>query len=389
MADQVTNPTAGEAANQPGAGASDSGAPGSQYRPGMLVSVPHPGIPDDEGDQPGGPEPSEAKQPGPAKSGQESKATNLEDGGAGDSPGKEDGGQEQAGQDGQPFMVLDYKGRKVPVKDHDELVRMAQQGFDYTVKTQMLAPHLNDLRTLANLRANPTTAAQLEALLNGQALPGTGPAGGQAAGGQAPAKLPEIYVRDQQGNIMRDEDGQPMKADPTFVYALRDYVEALGLDKPAQAAMSPELASLATQVQVGKVASYVKQTYGRDDFTAAIPLIQHAMVSQGIRAGDPRDSPDTWVAIYSHLALTNQLPAAKAPGGDPNKDAGGAEEPTSKRKNMSETKVAAKSATPDNTGQSGKALDEAIGRAKQHGSMANWSQAVGLVISHPDLEQGA
>jgi hypothetical protein len=264
------------------------------------------------------------------------------------------------------------------------LLRLAQQGFDYTVKTQMLAPHLADLRAIAALKADPARAAQLQALLSGQALP-TGDGAPSQAGPAAP-KLPVIYVRDPQGNILRGEDGQPVKADPTFVHAIKDYVDALGLEsKAGPATLTPELAAITTQVQVGKVSAYVKETYGREDFSSAIPLIQEAMVAQGITAGDPRDNPTTWLSIYNHLALTNGLPAPgrPAPGAAP--DPG--QQPSSKRANKSDIKAAAQTPARDNSPRPKQDFDQAIKRAKENGTLANWTQAVGLVISHPGLEE--
>jgi hypothetical protein len=393
MDGQVTNPT-GEAAANPSQVEAGAPAPsGSQYRTGMLVSVPHPGIPDDE-DQPGGQQAGATtptaqrsargpNRPGPARPHQEPPRANLEDGGAGEDPG-DTGQPADSGQEPAPYKVLDYKGRQVPVRDEAELLRLAQQGFDYTVKTQMLAPHLADLRAIAALKADPARAAQLQALLSGQALP-TGDGAPSQAGPAAP-KLPVIYVRDPQGNILRGEDGQPVKADPTFVHAIKDYVDALGLEsKAGPATLTPELAAITTQVQVGKVSAYVKETYGREDFSSAIPLIQEAMVAQGITAGDPRDNPTTWLSIYNHLALTNGLPAPgrPAPGAAP--DPG--QQPSSKRANKSDIKAAAQTPARDNSPRPKQDFDQAIKRAKENGTLANWTQAVGLVISHPGLEE--
>jgi hypothetical protein len=269
------------------------------------------------------------------------------------------------------------------VKDEAELISLAQQGIDYTVKTQMLAPHLNDLRAIAAIKADPAKAAQLQALLSGQAMPQAGGAPGQQP---AASKLPVIYVRDEFGNVVRGQDGQPVQADPTFVHAIKDFVDALGLGKPAApAALPPELAGLVTQTQVGRVAAYVKETYGREDFTSAIPMIQQAMVAQGITQGDPRDNPDTWLNIYNYMALTNRLPAPgqAAPGAVP--APGG--QPKSQRANKSDIKAAAQTPNLNNTRDRGRDLDAAIKRAKEQGSSNAWQDAVGLIISHPDLER--
>lgn len=377
MSMEATNPTDQAPANQQDAGAGGGEQPGSQYRTGMLVSVPHPGI---QEDQPGeGPE-AGGQAPGPERPGQEPARANQE----GEREG-EDHGQPEAGEV-KPYRVLPYRGRHVPVKDEAELERLASQGLDYTTKTQMLAPHLADMRALAALRADPAKAAQLNALLSGQPLPEAGGAPGQPAT-PAPAKLPVIYVRDQLGNVVHGEDGKPVQADPTFVHAIKDYVDGLGLERQGgPAPMAPELAGLVTQAQVARVADYVKQTYGREDFTAAIPMIQEAMVAQGIRAGDARDNPDTWLSIYHHLALTSRLTTAGAAPAPQGQAPGG--QPTSKRANKSETKAAAQTATPSTARDRGKDLDAAIKRAMEQGGSQVWREAVGLAVHHPDLEQG-
>ena len=233
MDPNATNPTPDATANPtPGADSSDFGS-----RPNIdhntMVYVPHPGL-DDGDEQPGGQQSQPQPQPQAAPRRAPERATANRQG---------EGGQEQTqpqpsgdGDQAQPFKVIKYKGREVAIDSEDKYHELASQGLDYTVKTQMLAPYLNDLKSLARLRSTPEGAARLEAILRGEepgAIPGgqAGGAGrlpGQGGGQPAPAKLPEIYVRDPNGNVVYGDDGQPVKADPTFVHAVRDMLQAMG-----------------------------------------------------------------------------------------------------------------------------------------------------------------
>jgi hypothetical protein len=279
--------------------------------------------------------------------------------------------------------VIKYKGREVAIESEEKYHELASQGLDYTVKTQMLAPYLNDLKALARLRSTPEGAARLEAILRGED-PGASP-GGQPA----PAKLPEIYVRDAMGNVVYGEDGQPVKADPTFVHAVRDMLQAMGYDQAGQGrgqapGIPPELAPLVTERQVAQVDAYVKQNFNRDDFRAAIPAIQEAMLARGITPGDPRDNPDTWLNIYTHLALTGGIPAPA--GGQANGGAGDPP-PSQRRPNKSAAKEAGQVPAHQMNQPPGHDLDAAIARAKKHGRSSDWQEVVGLVVGHPALQE--
>jgi len=389
MTPPATNPAPDAPANPPQAGA-DAREIGS--RPSIdentLVYLPHPGLDDDE--QPAGgretPAPTGQTQP-PERS-----AANRE--------GEAGQGQSQTGADGdqaatKPYKVIKYKGREVAIESEEKLNELVGQGFDYTVKTQMLAPYLNDLKALARLRSTPEGAARLEAILRGED-PGANPNGQTGGAGRPPdpAKLPEIYVRDAMGNVVYGDDGQPVKADPTFVHAVRDMLQALGFDQPGQAGQGrsqapgipPELAPLVTERQVAQVEAYVRQNFNRDDFRAAIPAIQQTMLASGITPGDPRDNPDTWLNIYTHLALTGGIPAPV--GGQASGGAGGqgTPPPSVRRENKSAAKDAGRVPAGQYNQSPGRELDAAIARAKEHGRLQDWEKVVGMVITHPDLE---
>lgn len=404
MSFPATNPTPDASANPPqaGAGSSDFGS-----RPNIdhntLVYVPHPGL-DDGDEQPGGPEPQPQAAPRRAPERREASPARTANrqgaGGQGQSQPGADGDQDPAASPApaQPYKVIKYKGREVAIESEDKYHELASQGLDYTVKTQMLAPYLNDLKALARLRSTPEGAARLEAILRGEE-PGTagGAAGlaGQRGGQPAPAKLPEIYVRDAMGNVVYGEDGQPVKADPTFVHAVRDMLQAMGYDQPGQAGQAgqgrgpapgipPELAPLVTERQVAQVDAYVKQNFNRDDFRAAIPAIQEAMLARGITPGDPRDNPDTWLNIYTHLALTGGIPAPA--GGQANGGAGDPP-PSVRRPNKNAAKEAGQVPAHQMNQPPGLDLDKAIARAKEHGRSSDWQEVVGLIVGHPALQE--
>ena len=408
MDPNATNPTPDATANPtPGADSSDFGS-----RPNIdhntMVYVPHPGL-DDGDEQPARQESQPQPQPQPQaapRRAPERRPANLAgtanrpgEGGQGDPQPQPSGDGDQA--PAQPFKVIKYKGREVAIDSEDKYHELASQGLDYTVKTQMLAPHMRDLQALARLRSTPEGAARLEAILRGED-PGASqpqPAGGanrlpgQGGGQPAPAKLPEIYVRDAMGNVVYGDDGQPVKVDPTFMHGVRDMLQALGLgqSQPGQAPGVPrELAPLVTERQVARVEAYVKQSFGREDFRAAIPAIQEAMLTRGISPGDPRDNPDTWLNIYTHLALTGGIPApAGGQASGENGGAGGQEAPppSVRRENKSAAKDAGQVPAGQFNQSPGRELDAAIARAKEHGRSQDWEKVVGLVITHPDLEK--
>jgi hypothetical protein len=391
MSFPATNPTLDASANPtPGADSSDFGS-----RPNIdhntMVYVPHPGL-DDGDEQPGGPEPQ--PQAAPRRAPERATANRQGEGGQEQTQPQPSGDGDQA----QPFKVIKYKGREVAIDSEDKYHELASQGLDYTVKTQMLAPYLNDLKSLARLRSTPEGAARLEAILRGEepgAIPGgqAGGAGrlpGQGGGQPAPAKLPEIYVRDPNGNVVYGDDGQPVKADPTFVHAVRDMLQAMGYDQPGQEGQGrgqapgipPELAPLVTERQVARVEAYVKQSFNRDDFRSAIPAIQETMLARGIVPGDPRDNPDTWLNIYTHLALTGGIPA---PAGGQASGGAGDPPPSVRRPNKSAAKEAGQVPTHQMNQPPGHDLDKAIARAKEHGRSSDWQEVVGLVVDHPAL----
>lgn len=400
MSFPATNPTPDAPANPtPGAESSDFGS-----RPNIdhntMVYVPHPGL-DDGDEQPARQESQPQSQPqaAPRRAPERRPASP-----AGTANRPSEGGQEQPqpqpSGDGdqtpaQPFKVIKYKGREVAIDSEDRYHELASQGLDYTVKTQMLAPHMRDLQALARLRSTPEGAARLEAILRGED-PGTAGGAvrlpGQGGGQPAPAKLPEIYVRDGLGNVVYGEDGQPVKADPTFVHAVRDMLQAMGFDQAGQAGQGrgqapgipPELAPLVTERQVSQVEAYVKQSFGREDFRAAIPAIQEAMLASGIAPGDPRDNPDTWLNIYTHLALTGGVPAPA--GGQANGGAGDPP-PSIRRPNKSAAKEAGQFPAHQMNQPPGHDLDKAIARAKEHGRSSDWQEVVGLVVGHPALQE--
>lgn len=71
-----------------------------------------------------------------------------------------------------PKHVIKWQGQDKEVTQ-DELISLAQQGFDYTQKTQALADERNQLapyQGLANvIKADPVKAAQIAAIISGQA----------------------------------------------------------------------------------------------------------------------------------------------------------------------------------------------------------------------------
>lgn len=69
-------------------------------------------------------------------------------------------------QTAKPYKVLKYHGQEVPVGSEEELVGLAQQGLDYTRKTQRLAPYRGFIE---KLERDPALMARVVGLMNGNA----------------------------------------------------------------------------------------------------------------------------------------------------------------------------------------------------------------------------
>jgi hypothetical protein len=368
--DPVTNPEAGAQATPeiPGAEAQD---PGSQIDENIVVSVPHPDF--DQNQQGGSDDRALVDQD---QAGQGEQQAPAPDGESTEAQG------DQEGQD--PYMVLNYRGRDVPIASEDHLRNLAQQGFDYTVNMQMLAPHRETLKRVFQAQSDPQRAKILEAVLNGQPLeqgqPGQQP-------GQAREGLPRIYVRDQLGNLVYGEDGQPMLADASFVYGVVDALKGMGIDPEQikahaqpqpQPGYDPMLARVVNRELVSEVSEYIKQAYGREDFGEAIPLIKQEMAAMGITANDPRDNPQTWEHFYLRLLGQGKL--------------SGDGKPQSKVKarpeNKSGLKEQALHSSINPNANPGFDREAAIAKAIEGGKVDDFVPVVGQIIgNHPDFEE--
>lgn len=388
MGDEVTNGGDSQTAAQPNQAGAGGGDLASQIGPETIVQVSHP---DFEQSPENG---AETQTPGdtPAATAQAQAAPTGADGQDGggqapQAPQAPQGPEGQAGEGGEakPYAVLNYRGQDVPVQTEEQMRNLAQQGFSYNVNMEMLAPHKATLQRIFALQADPEKAPILEALLTGGEMPsgpaaaGTGQAPGQAGGG-----LPEIFVKDELGNVMRGEDGQPMKADATFMHGIVDTLKALGIDpaKLSQAgqenkapATDPRVASMVSEREIASYSQYCSDTYGVD-FKAAVPKVQEAMSHMGIGTGDPRDTPKTWDGIVAHLVATGQLSKA-----DP-AAAGGEARPENKSKLKEQAQVAQAS----NKQPGGFDRKAAIAAAIKEGGGNAFVGVVGSLVSHPDLE---
>lgn len=385
MGDEVTNGGDSQTAAQPNQAGAGGGDLASQIGPETIVQVSHP---DFEQSPENG---AETQTPGetPAATAQAQADPTGSDGqdGGGQAPQALQGleGQAAEGGEAKPYAVLNYRGQDVPVQTEEQMRNLAQQGFSYNVNMEMLAPHKATLQRIFALQNDPEKAPILEALLTGGEMPsgpaaaGTGQEPGQAGGG-----LPEIFVKDELGNVVRREDGQPMKADATFMHGIVDTLKALGIDpaKLSQAgqenkapATDTRIADIVSEREIASYSQYCSDTYGVD-FKAAVPKVQEAMSHMGIGHGDPRDTPKTWDGIVAHLVATGQLSKA-----DP-AAAGGEARPENKSKLKEQAQVAQAS----NKQPGGFDRKAAIKKAQTTGTTESWAKVVGGLVSHPDLE---
>jgi hypothetical protein len=368
MGDEIlTNPQEETAAN-PGQGADDFSASGSQFKEGDLVRVAHPDF--DQADDAA--VKADGDGAGQSRDGAAMGEANERE--AGEEAGLERNQEDEArSEEGEPVATLTYRGQKVPVKSREQLMELASKGLDYTTKTQMAAPYVHLAQAMNALEArDPKKAQMVVDILSGQ--DGESAQGAQNAQG---ADQPEHY-------FITDENGQKVPVDNTFVQALDTVLKARGItpealqqqlnqrQDPNQAAANQYMSRLVTKEQVNEASSYVKNTFGRDDFMQAIPLIQQEMAQAGITQGDPRDNPTTWVQVYQTLALSGRLPQTQKA------------KPESKR----ELKQKAQSGKLANASEKGKAWQEYAKKAIESGENQDFVRAVGARITHPDFEKG-
>lgn len=313
------------------------GGTGSDQPQGIgMVTVPHPDL-----DQPGGGEPTEPQTP--------------------------EGPERDGAPPAEPVTVLRYRGQEYPIESAEQLEQLASMGLDYAAKTQLAAPYVQFAKSMSELeRTNPQAAEQVKALLQGKEPPTAQPAAGQAE---------PLY--------MQNPDGSLAPVPQEFVQLLDQYLERKGLTgKNPAAADNPELDELRQAVapmvlnqRLEACQDYVKKTYGRDDFQKAVPLIQQELAAMGVAAGDPRDNPQTWLGIYAQLALAGRLDGI---------------DPQTKIKDRPENKSGLKrGALPPGSTQTPKAPEgwrAATEKALKTGSAKDLEAAIGLRISHPDLE---
>lgn len=86
-----------------------------------------------------------------------------------DEESSEGRGQPQGStKDGEPILTLNHQGREIPISSKEDLILLAQQGLDYTVKTQQLSPFR---KAIEYLNRNPEAMARLQAQMEGKEVP--------------------------------------------------------------------------------------------------------------------------------------------------------------------------------------------------------------------------
>ena len=342
-----------------------------------LVRVPHPDFDPEPG--PLGGQQNEGTQAEPAADPNQGEPTpqGAEQAQGGETPpdsGTEAEPGQAQGQAAEPYMKLKHRGREIAVDSVDKARALAQMGLDYSAKTHAIAPIVQRYPALIQALSNPDLAARVDAVLNGQAIPGQDP--GQAPQGQQ-AQPPAIMVTDP-------ETGQKVPVDQGFIEVLDQYFTAKGLGKPepdqalmqrleALEATAPAPREVADR-QVEAVSQHIKATLGFDDFKEAVPMIIEDMAAQGIGRGDPRDNPQTWIDTYKNLRLTGRFTGKRETTPKPKTD-------------LHQTKVQAAGASPaPGTKQGGIDWKAMTKKAMETGQANDMVAAVSARISHPDFE---
>jgi len=283
-------------------------------------------------------------------------------------PKTQDSGPATAGESA--FAVLKYRGAEVPVPTREKMIELAQKGLDYQVKTTAIAPYLRQAQALNTLeRTNPELARRVQAIL----------ASGQDLATQPPQPQPAAQPLDI---IVKDPEGNPVKVPQQFVDAQIQILKSLGIDpqalgqaKAQPTGYDPDLAAVITERQVRRTEAEIKQAYGdAHDFRAAIPQIMQTMASMGIGKNDPRDNPNTWKSIYADLALRGITAPATV-----------RTTPTAKT-TMKESAAAANPSIQGGKSSKNQFLREAMNKALGSGDQKAIADAVGQMISHPELE---
>ncbi|KIX13995.1 hypothetical protein [Dethiosulfatarculus sandiegensis] len=364
MGDEILTNPQGEKAANPGQGADEFSTSGSQFKEGDLVRVEHPDF--DQADDAAVKADGEAA--GQARDGAAMGESDERE--TGDQAGSEQNREGDSGsEEGKPVATLTYRGQQVPIKSREQLIELASKGLDYTAKTQMAAPYVHLAQAMNVLEAkDPQKAQQVIDILSGREQSG-------AQKAQNANQAEQFFIT--------DENGQKLPVDNTFIQALDTVLQARGLtpealqqqlnqqQDPNQAAASQYMSRLVTKEQVNEVSSYVKNTFGRDDFMQAIPMIQQEMAQAGITQGDPRDNPTTWIQAYQNLALSGRLPQTKMA------------KPESKRG----LKQKAQSGKFSDAEAKAEAWQQASRQALKSGENQDFVRAVGARISHPDFEK--
>lgn len=348
MDEPITTPSADPQGTPPAAGP-QAGDHGSETPNGGidLVTVPHPDF-----DEPGDGEP-QAPQP-PA--GQDQTGADTGNAPAGDQPTH--------------YKTLTYRGQEYPIASEDQLKELASMGLDYAAKTQIAAPYVQFAKRMNALeRTNPEQAEAVKAMLEGR----------------EPAQPGKAGAAPEQPIYMQTEDGSLVPVPQEFMSILDQYLERKGLTGKPDAGGQPNqeltelrqaVAPMVLQQRVDQCAAFVKQTYGRDDFQQAIPMIQQELARQGIVEGDPRDNPQTWVGVYAQLALGGRLDGIN---------------PQTKVKdqpaNQSGLKRGALPPHGSPTPKPPEGWKSATEKALKSGAARDFEQAIAERISHPELEE--
>ena len=400
--ENLTNANQAQPASEPnqaqqGGGGSDLA---SQIGPETIISVSHPYFDDMQGvaqnlntpDQTG--QTQADYQTGQTQAGTDTGPVGNDDANQSDSPAdNQDPNQDQAA--AKPYTTLKYRGREIPIQDENHARNLMQMGLDYNTKLHALNPHIDTLKRVMQAQGDPARAARLNAILNGDAAPAQGPgnqrwpgqeeSGPAQAGRLTPGQLPMIPARDGRGQVMLDDNGQPIMADPTFVRGVLDLMDAMGIspnaNHPAQPAqLPPEVQELVATKKMNDFKGYLKANY-KADFDAVASDVFNFMINEmGVMPNSPQDNAQTFENAFLRMKAMGMLDGKMA-----------SASVTSDLKmpvNKSELKSQAQAAS--GTGQypkqnSGFDYKAAVKKAAETGASDDWVTAVGGAISHPDL----